>query len=94
LILTEELGFILISTSRGNVKQYLWPLQRPTNPNPPEVTTQQVSSHRILNIFLDAKLVYLYVVGENGSIGQLQINQYINGEQMPYVYIFNEKTRE
>ncbi len=76
------------------MKQYLWPLQSPTNPNPPIVFSQQVSSHRILNIFLDAKLVNLYAVGDNGLVEQLQVSQYINGEQMPYVYVFSDKTRE
>ncbi len=66
LLLSEALGFLLVATNRGNVKQYLWPLPEPTNPNPPEVLNHQVSSHRILSLFLDAKLTNLYVVSENG----------------------------
>ena len=61
------------------MKQYLWPLQSPTNPNPPAVASQQVCSTRILNMFLDAKLVNLYVVSENGVVLQLGVSQYING---------------
>ena len=79
ILLTEELGFLLVATNKGRVKEYLWPIQEPTNPNPPDVFSVQVSSSRIISIFLDAKLTNLYVVSEDSSIVQLQINQYING---------------
>jgi hypothetical protein len=93
-LLNEELGFLFVSTSKGNVKQYLWPLQSPSNPNPPSVLTQQVCSARIITIALDAKYTYLYSISENGTITQLQMKQYINAQPMPYVYIFSEKTRK
>ena len=92
LLLAEELGFLIVGTNKGNLKQYLWPIQEPTNPNPPEVLTTQISSHKILSLFLDAKLTNIYALSENSTVTQLQITQYINGEQMPFVYIFSEKT--
>lgn len=94
ILLSEELGFFFVATNKGNVKQYLWPLQLPTNPNPPEVFVQQISSHKILSLSIDAKLTHLYVICSNGTINQCEIKQFINGEQMPYIYSFNEKTRE
>lgn len=93
-MLNEELGFLFVATNRGNVKEYLWPLQSPTNPNPPAVFTQQVSSARIISLALDAKYTFLYAISENGTIAQLQMRQFINGQPMPYVYIFSEKTRK
>jgi hypothetical protein len=83
-----------VATNRGNLKQYLWPLQSPTNPNPPAVFTQQVSCTRLISLFLDAKYTFLYAVSENGTIAQLVMRQFINGQAMPYVYIFSEKTRQ
>ena len=62
LLLSEALGFVMVGTNQGNVKQYLWPLQGVANPNPAEVFTQQVSSHRILSISMDANLTSLYAV--------------------------------
>lgn len=62
VLLNEELGFLFVATNRGNVKQYLWPLQSPTNPNPPLVFTQQVSCTRLISLFLDAKYTFLYAV--------------------------------
>ena len=82
----------MIATAKGNIKQYLWPLQPPTNPSPPEVFTQHVSSHKIISLKLDVRLTSLYALSENGSVIQLQISQYINNELMPYVFIFSEKT--
>ena len=70
----------------------MWPIQEPTNPNPPDDFTVQVSSSKILSLFLDAKLTNLYAVSEDSSIVQLQVHQYINGDEMPYVYIFSSKT--
>lgn len=93
VLLSEELGFLFVATNRGNVKQYLWPLQSPTNPNPPSVLTQQVSAHRLIGLALDANYSCLYATAENGTIVQLQMRQVINGQAMPYVYIFSEKTR-
>lgn len=62
ILLNEKLGFLFASTNKGNIKQYLWPLQSPTNPNPPEVLSQQISSNKIISIDLDAKYTYLYAV--------------------------------
>ena len=89
LLVVEELGFLLVGTNKGNIKQFLWPLQEPTNPNAPDSFTTQVSSSKILSIFLDAKLSNIYVVGEDSSIVQLQISQYINGDPMPFIYVFS-----
>ena len=62
MLLAEELGFLIVGTNKGNAKQYLWPIQEPTNPNPPEVLTTQISSHKILSLFLDAKLTNIYAL--------------------------------
>jgi hypothetical protein len=70
ILLSEEFGFLLVATNKGNIKQFLWPLQDPSNPNPPEVLTQQVSSHKILSISIDAKLTNLYVISDNAMISQ------------------------
>jgi len=67
----------------------MWPLQPPTNPNPPEVLTQQIASQRILSFHLDARYSSLYVIAEDGSLIELNIIQYINGDKMPYVYLFS-----
>lgn len=43
---------------------------------------------------MDAKLTNMYVISDNAMISQFEIAQFINGEQMPYIYAFSNNTRD
>lgn len=62
ILLNNEIGFLFISTSKGNIKEYIWPLQEAINLGHSDVFIQQVSSQKIISIFMDARFTNLYAI--------------------------------